>query len=232
MAIFAFALAISASALIRGASSIGERDATQAQSVYERLFNNYFNRGLGDYRRDVFGDRQDIYGLLVTTASKAGNEPEYQELARLAGYGYTPSNIGTVLSGTKLKFKNFKNPSTGRSAYDAMQEELGNIVLGGKTLKEAVNELVTSSEYQSMPDGIDNEIKWSSQDDTKINALNDIFRDFNNAAKEAVLKSGVPYVDNEGRTLENAQEDLEMEKLNRILNQNLNGAAEQIRSLF
>ena len=221
-----------ASSLIRGFSSIGERDATQAQSVYERLFNNYFNRGLGDYRRDVFGDRQDIYGLLVTTASKTGNEPEYQELARLASYGYTPSNIGTVLSGTKLKFKNFKNPSTGRSAYDAMQEELGNIVLGGRTLKEAVNELVTSSEYQSMPDGIDNEIKWSSQDDTKINALNDIFRDFNNAAKEAVIKSGIPYVDSEGRTLENAQEDLEMEKINKILNQNLTGAAEQIRSLF
>ena len=56
--------------------------------------------------------------------------------------------------------------------------------------------------------------------------------DFNNAAKEAVIKSGIPYVDSEGRTLENAQEDLEMEKINKILNQNLTGAAEQIRSLF
>lgn len=220
------------SALVRGLSSVGDRDVTQAQSLYERLFNNYFNRGLGDYRRDVFGDRQDIYGILVTTADKANDEPEYQELARLAEYGYSPSDISTVLSGTKLKFKNFKNPETGRSAYDAMQEELSTIVLGGKTLKEAVNELVTSPEYQSMPDGVDNEIKWSSQDDTKINALNDIFRDYNEAAKEAILNSGVPYIDKSGRSLENAQEDLEIEKMDKILNQNLNGTAEQIRSLF
>lgn len=219
-------------ALVRNLSSVGERDVTQPQSLYERLFSNYFNRGLGDYRRDVFGDRQDIYGLLVTTADKAGNEPEYRELARLAEYGYTPSDIGTVLTGTKLKFKDFRNPETGRSAYDAMQEELSTIVLGGRTLKEAVAELVTSPEYESMPDGIDNEIKWSPQDETKVNALNDVFRDYNEAAKEEILNNNEVFVDSKGRTLQEAQEELEIEKMNKLLNQNLNGTAEQIRSMF
>lgn len=219
-------------ALVKNVSSIGEKSVTQPKTMYERLFNSYFNRGLGDYRRDVFGDRQDIYGLLVTTAGRDGDEPEYQELARLAEHGYSPSDIGTVLSGTKLKFKNFKDPETGRSAYDAMQEELSTITIGGKTLKEAINELVTNPDYQAMPDGIDNEIKWSAQDDTKVNALNDIFRDYNEAAKEEVLNSNSQYVDKNGRTLQEAQEELEIEKMNKILNQNLDGTAEKIRSMF
>ena len=65
------------------------------------------------HRRDVFGDRQDIYGLLVTTAGETGDEPEYRELARLAEFGYSPSDIGTVVSGTKLKLKDFRDPATG-----------------------------------------------------------------------------------------------------------------------
>ena len=113
-----------------------------------------------------------------------------------------------------------------------MQEELSTIVIGGKTLKEAINELVTNPDYQAMPDGIDSEIKWSAQDDTKINALNDIFRDYNEAAKEEVLNSNSQFVDKNGRTLQEAQEELEIEKMNKILNQNLDGTAEKIRSMF
>lgn len=217
---------------IKSMSSIGKREATQPNSWYEMLFNNYFNRGLGDYRRDVFGDRQDIYGLLVTTAGVQGNEPEYQELARLAEYGYNPSEISNIISETKLKFKNFKDPETGRSAYDAMQEELSTITIGGKTLREAIRELVSSPEYQILPDGIDNEIKWSSQDETKVNALNDIFRDYNDVAKENVINNNPQFVDRKGMTMEEAKEALEVKKMDKILNQNLENSAEKIRSIF
>ena len=218
--------------MVKGISSLGKRETTQPKSAYEMLFNNYFNRGLGDYRRDVFGDRQDIYGLLVTTAGVQGNEPEYQELARLAEYGYSPSEIGTIISDTKLKFRDFKDPSTGRSAYDAMQEELSTLTIGGRTLKEAVRELVTSPEYQMLPDGIDNEIKWSSQDDTKVNALNDIFRDYNDVAKENVMNNNPQFTNNKGLTMQEAKEMLEVKKMDKILNQNLDGSVEKIISLF
>lgn len=218
--------------MVKGVSSLGEREVTELKSAYERLFNNYFNRGLGDYRRDVFGDRQDIYGLLVTTAAVQGNEPEYQELARLAEYGYSPSEIGTIISDTKLKFKDFKDPKTGRSAYDAMQEELSQVTIGGKTLKEAVRDLVTRPEYQTLPDGIDNEIKWSSQDDTKVNALNDIFRDYNDIAKENVINDNPQFVSGNGMSIQDAKQELEIRKMDTILNQQLNGSAEKIRSLF
>lgn len=218
--------------MIQGVSSLGKREATQPQSAYEMLFNNYFNRGLGDYRRDVFGDRQDIYGLLVTTASIQGNESEYQELSRLAEFGYSPSSIGNIVADTKLKFKDFKDPQTGKSAYDAMQQELSTIVIGGKTLKEAVRDLVTSLEYQALPDGIDNEIKWSSQDDTKVNAINDLFRDHNDIAKENVINDNPQFSNSKGMNIQEAREILEIKKMDAVLNQSLNGSADKIKSLF
>jgi hypothetical protein len=219
-------------AMVKGLSSVGEREITQPQSGYERLFNNYFNKGLGDYRRDVFGDRQDIYGLLVTNAAVQGNEPEYQELSRLAEYGYSPSSIGSIVADTKVKFMDFKDPSTGKSAYDAMQQELSQTTLGGKTLKEAVRELVTSEYYQMLPDGIDSEIKWSSKDDTKVNAINDIFRDYNDEAKNSVIDNNPHFINKQGQNIQEVQEVLETKKMDEILNSQLNGSADKIRSLF
>lgn len=218
--------------MVKGLSSLGEREITEPKSTYERLFNNYFNRGLGDYRRDVFGDRQDIYGLLVTTAAVQGNEPEYQELARLAEYGYSPSSIGNIISDTKLKFKDFKDPQTSKSAYDAMQEELSQVTIGGRTLKEAIRELVTSEQYQMLPDGIDSEVKWSTQDETKVNAINDIFRDYNNEAKENVINDNPNFINKQGQNIQEAHEVIETKKMDEILNMQLNGSADKIRSLF
>lgn len=218
--------------MVKGLSSLGEREVTEPKSTYERLFNNYFNRGLGDYRRDVFGDRQDIYGLLVTTAAVQGNEPEYQELSRLAEYGYSPSSIGNIIADTKLKFKDFKDPQTGKSAYDAMQEELSQVTIGGRTLKEAIRELVTSEQYQMLPDGIDSEVKWSTQDETKVNAINDIFRDYNNEAKENVINDNPHFLNKQGQNIQEAHEVIETKKMDEILNMQLNGSADKIRSLF
>ena len=219
-------------AMVQGVSTLFKRDATQPKTPYEMIFNTYFNRGLGDYRRDVFGDRQDIFGSLITTASSQGDEPEYQELSRLAEFGYNPSEIGTVVADTKLKFKDFKDPDTGRSAYDAMQEELSQTVIGGKTLREAVRELVTSSYYENLPDGIgDNEIKWSSSDETKVNALNDIFREYNDAAKQSIITGDREFTDKKGRTIKEAQEEVEIKKQNMLLNQNLSDSLQKIISI-
>jgi len=118
------------------------------------------------------------------------------------------------------------------ASWSAMQEELSTITIGGRTLKEAVRELVTSPQYQMLPDGTDNEIKWSSQDDTKVNALNDLFRDYNDEAKERVINDCPQFTNNKGMTIQEAKEMLEVKKMDAILNQSLNGSAEKIRSLF
>ena len=211
--------------MVKSVSSLGQRDVTAPKSAYERMFNNYFNRGLGDYRRDVFGNRQDNFGLLVTNiATDNSNMPEYAEMERLAEYGFSPTDIRKEIVGTGLKFVNFKDPQTDRSVYDAMQEELSTLDIDGKTLQEAVRELVTSQEYQDLPLGVNmNGVKYSSSEDTKLNAIRDIFVEYNNEAFNKVINEyGDYFVDRKGRTMSEAVEEVQLEKLNQSIQESLN----------
>jgi len=209
------------SSFVRNTSSLGKREMTQPSNAYERIFNNYFNRGLGDYRRDVFGNRQDNIGLLVTNvAPDNSNMREYEELENLSQFGFNPSEISKTIHGTSLKYKDFKDPQTGRSSYDAMQEELSKIELDGKTLQEAVRELVDSDEYQDLPLGVNmNGYKYSASEDTKLNAIREIFVEYNNAALRNVIEEyGDTFIDNKGRTMDEAVEEVNIEKMDASLN--------------
>lgn len=180
------------SAMVRGLFSSGNRDMTAPNTPYERLFNNYFNRGLGDYRRDVFGNRQDAFGLLFPVATNISpdnaSQPEYEELEYLAQFGFNPTEISETISKTGLKYKDFKDPNTGRSIYDAMQEQLSTVKKDGKTLQEAVRALVTSPEYQELPLGVNrNGVKYTSTDNTQLNAIRNVFIEYNNLALQSTL---------------------------------------------
>jgi len=213
------------SSMVRSTSSMFNRSLTAPQSPYERIFNNYFNRGLGDYRRDVFGNRQDNFGLLVTNvAPDNAKQPEYEEMEYLSQYGFSPSDISKTIEETTLKYKEFKDPTTGRSVYDTMQEELSTIEIDGKTLQEAVRELVTSQEYQDLPLGVNmNGYKYSATEDTKLNAIREIFVEYNKLALRNVINEyGDLYLDNKGRTMSEAVEEVQMEKMNQSINQDLN----------
>lgn len=212
------------SSFIRNVSSLGKREITSPKGFYERIFNNYFNRGLGDYRRDVFGNRQDTYGLVVTNmADDNSNMPEYAELEKLSQFGFNPSEITKTITDTTLKYTSFKDPQTGRSAYDAMQEELSQTSIDGKTLQEAVRELVESEEYQDLPTGVNmNGFKYSATEATKLNAIKDIFVEYNNKALKTVIsEQGDDFVDSKGRTMQEAKEEVELEKMNVSVNEAL-----------
>ena len=212
------------SAFVRNMSSVGERSITAPKSAYERIFNNYFNRGLGDYRRDVFGNRQDNIGLLVTNvAPDNASQPEYEEMEYLSQFGFSPSDISKTIKDTTLKYTEFKDPETGRSVYDTMQEELSTIEIDGKTLQDAVRDLVTSQEYQDLPIGVNmNGYKYSSSEATKLNAIRSIFIEYNNAALQNVIRDyGELYIDGKGRTMSEAVEEVNNEKLNSSINEGL-----------
>lgn len=153
-----------------------------------------------DYRRNVFGEKQSITGLIATSASPQGNTPEEEALEYLAKYGYTPSEIDNVIANTGLKISDFKDPDTQRSAMDAMKEEMSTVTIQGMTLREAVRALVSSEEYQSLPDGVDLDTgaRWGSKEDTKINAINDIFLMYKQRAKKNVMKDSDYFVDSQG----------------------------------
>lgn len=212
------------SSMVRSMSSIGNRNVTAPKSAYERIFNNYFNRGLGDYRRDVFGNRQDNVGLLVTNVTPDNaSQPEYEEMEYLSQFGFSPSDISQTIKETTLKYTEFKDPETGRSVYDTMQEELSTIEIDGKTLQDAVRELVTSQEYQDLPLGVNmNGYKYSSSEATKLNAIRSIFVEYNNTALQNVIRDyGELYIDRRGRTMSEAIEEVNNEKLNTSINEGL-----------
>lgn len=201
-------------ALVRNISSVGKRAVTQPQGVYERLLNNYFNRGLGDYRRDVFGNKQNNYGYIVTNAGTDNtSDVAYNELMRLSAFGFNPTEISKTISGTGLKFTEFKD-SQGHSAYDAMQEELSTLTMDGRTLQEAVKEVIESEEYQLKPDGVNqNGIRFTDSDDTKINTIKALFIEYNEEAKQRVIENNTGFFNRKGLSMSEAQEEVQANKL-------------------
>lgn len=201
---------------VRNISTIGKHSQTQADNIWKAMVKNYLPTN-SDFKRDVFGNRQDMHGLLITNMKDQDFEmPEYQAMAELAQAGWSPSEVSKYVADSKIPFKTFTDPETGRSAYDAMQEELSKITINGLTLRESVRELVTSSDYQALPIGINKDGKdWDSvQKPTKIKEIKAIFKEYNDAAKEEILNGNIPFVNDKGESMRDAVENLhiEMEK--------------------
>lgn len=202
--------------------SIGEHDVLQPKTMYERVFYRYFPEKWTpmDYRRNVFGEKQSITGLLISSMSSQEGTPEEEALEHLAHLGYTPSEIDNVIANTGLRISNFKDPDTGRSAMDAMKEEMSTVTIQGRTLREAVRELVTSEDYLSLPDGVDLDTgaRWGSSTDTKINAINSVFLMYKQRAKKNIMRDSEYFTDSEGRTIQEAKEDIQLKRLQHLSN--------------
>ena len=209
-------------AFVTNTRSLGEHDVMQPKTMYERVFYRYFPNlwQPRDYRRNVFGEKQSITGLIMTSASPQGDTPEEEALEYLSRYGYSPSEIDDVIANTGLKISDFKDSETGRSAMDAMKEEMSAVTIQGMTLREAVRALVTSEEYQSLPDGIDLDTgaRWGSKEDTKINAINDIFLMYKQRAKRNIMNDADYFTDSQGRTMKEATEDIKLKRLQQLNN--------------
>jgi hypothetical protein len=209
-------------AMVTNTASLGEHDVLQPKTFYERVFYRYFPESWTpmDYRRNVFGEKQSITGLLISSVGSQDGTPEEEALEALAKYGYTPSEIDDVIANTGLKISDFKDPDTGRSAMDAMKEEMSTVTIQGMTLREAVRALVSSEEYQSLPDGVDLDtgVRWGAKEDTKINAVNSIFLMYKQRAKKNIMADMDYYVDSQGRTIEDATNDLQLKRLEHLNN--------------
>lgn len=207
-------------AFVTNTSSLGEHDVLQPKTMYERVFYRYFPEKWipMDYRRNVFGEKQNITGIIVTSIGVQDGSAEEKALMSLAKYGYSPSEIDDVIANTGLKISQFKDTKTGRSAMDAMKEEMSTVTIQGKTLREAVRNLVTSEEYLSLPDGVDLDTgtRWGSKENTKINAINDIFLMYKQRAKQNIIENSNNFVDNQGRTMGEAAEDIKLKRLQQL----------------
>lgn len=220
--------------MVKSISTLGKRAAKKPVTLYDKIFNNYMNRGLGDYRRDIFGEKQSIYNYLLTTGTDRHLEPEYQALYRLSEYGYNPSEMNDFIyeDNEKTNLRLFKDPVTKRTAYDLAQEKLTTLTIEGQTLREAVRECVTDDEFESLPIGTEtNKSKIGVEikpDDSQIDRLNDIFREYKAAAKQEVLEEYPEMVNSKGMTLQEAKEAAWFEKEVVEQEKALNSNAEKI----
>ena len=150
----------------------------------------------------------------------------------MAEFGFKPSEITDVIAKTNYNYKDFKDDK-GRNAYDYMMEALSE-----SGLREAVRDLVTSPEYQELPDGIltddakANGVKFTSADETKINALKALFIEYNNKAKEDVMFEHPELMNKEGVSLGDAQQESLSNKLNLLINQGLNNDLNELNNLY
>ena len=209
-------------AFVTNTKSVGEHDVLQPKTFYERVFYRYFPEKWTpmDYRRNVFGEKQSITGLIVTSVGQQENTPEDEALEYLSRYGYSPSEIDDVIANTGLRISDFKDSETQRSAMDAMKEEMSTVTIQGLTLREAVRALVTTEEYQSLPDGVDLDTgaRWGSSEDTKINAINDVFLMYKQKAKKNIMNNSDYFTDSQGRTMQEASDDIKLKRLQQLNN--------------
>lgn len=209
-------------AFVTNTKSVGEHDVLQPKTFYERVFYRYFPEKWTpmDYRRNVFGEKQSITGLIATTMGNQEGTPEEEALEYLSRYGYTPSEIDDVIANTGLRISDFKDSETGRSAMDAMKEEMSTVTIQGMTLREAIRTLVTSEAYQSLPDGVDLDTgaRWGASVDTKINAINDIFLIYKQRAKKNIIDNSEYFINSQGRTIHEASEDIKLKRLQQLNN--------------
>lgn len=217
---------------VKGLSTFGERDVKSPKTFMDRWLNMYFNRGLGEYRRNCFGEKQNVTNLIISNGSSLEHTPENDELLRLAEYGFKPSEITDVIAKTNYNFKDFKDEN-GRNAYDYMMEALSN-----SGLREAVRDLVTSPSYQELPDGILTDkakadgVKFLLSDDTKINALKALFIEYNNRVKEEVMSEHPELMNQDGVSLGEAQNESLSNKLNLLINQGMNDNLDELNNFY
>jgi len=213
---------------VKAIRELGKHTQTKPEGMYSNLMRGYTDLFVApqDFKRDVFGNRVDYYGMLIAKKSDANfMQPEYAEMERLAQRGYSPSNIPHLLKKTGVPLEEFKSTKTGRSAYDAMYDELDEVKIGGKTLQESVAALIQTPRYKSLNDGIDTkDTNWSSVPyKTKKKLLDDTFQRYYNIAKRRVIaKRGDEFVDGDGKTMRERQQTVRLNMLNLRNQENLN----------
>lgn len=231
---------VPSTSLVKAIGNTGEHSQSMPdKDVTTNILNNYYQGMRGDLRRDVFGNTQDVYSIFGFTRKVEFNEtPEYEELENLARYGYSPTDASKVIS-SKLNYKltDFKNEN-GRSLYDRLQEEVSKTVINGKTLQEAVRELVTSDYYNKLPLDIntnaDKASKFTRTDDTKLNSINDIFREYADEAKLKIsdLYAEGEYINDKGETVDECINRAEIERGEYLDETRFNSLLDEINSFW
>lgn len=198
---------------VKNVKTLGYHEEKQALTFWQRLMKNYLPLSM-DYKRDCFGNISGVTNLWLTKVKDTDfDTPEYQAMADLAQHGWQPSELSKVIADYEFPLTEFKHKETGRSAYDYMLEEVSTLKIGGKTLREAVRDEVTSEDYQYLLYTDDNDVA-----DTKKSRIQAIYQEYYEEARENILNNmSEEFIDSQGKGMEVSSEQIRNEKNTKAL---------------
>jgi hypothetical protein len=161
-----------------------DRTLREARSVMDYFTKKGINSDTLPAKRNFLGEAQTVEiptggPLNPIYRSTESTDPVDQELKSLL-HGF--SRPSSKLMGA-LELKDIYRED-GRQAYDVWLEKTSTTKIKGKTLRQYLNKLVKSKEYQALPSQSDSSIGEKSP---RIRAINNWLRVFRNQAKQEML---------------------------------------------
>lgn len=161
-----------------------DRTLREARSVMDYFTKKGINSDTLPAKRNFLGEAQTVEiptggPLNPIYRSTESTDPVDQELKSLL-HGF--SRPSSKLMGA-LELKDIYRED-GRQAYDVWLEKTSNTKIKGKTLRQYLNKLVKSKEYQALPSQSDSSIGEKSP---RIRAINNWLRVFRTQAKQEML---------------------------------------------
>jgi len=132
---------------------MGTQEAREVRTFADAFYNKLpSGRSNLDPKRNILGEsimieNKPLIGAISPIAmSTEKNDPILTEMANLNhAFRPPPSTSGGLID--LLAFEN----DQGRTAHDRRQEKLQTVRIGGRTLRQALQRLISSSDYQRLP---------------------------------------------------------------------------------
>ncbi len=170
--------------------------------------------------RNYFGETRTTntgISTLITRQTNQINDPADKEILRLTKLGFQPYRPLKQLGDSELDLTTFKAPNQ-QTAYDKILEEMGTTKINGKTLRQAINNLVENPKYQKLADGVleDEDHFYNS----KKREINKLIKTYSDKAKQNVINNN-EFINEDSIDLKTMQKNWKKSKrLSRVINVN------------
>jgi hypothetical protein len=176
-------------------------ELAEVRSIGDAILSRIPGANAVESKRNMLGEKiirnsPSIVDYLVPTAvSKDKNDPVINELSRLQ-HGFR--NPSTKLNGLELLDYSMEN---GQTAYDRYMELTGQVKLAGKTLRQSLDKLIKSNQYQRLPE----DRLYSVDDSPRISEIKKVVNKYRQQAR-LQLQRELPKVRQQLRVVEQIKE--------------------------
>lgn len=138
--------------------------------------------------RNYFGEIRPLSNKMTNMLTRVTTQQDDnadRELIRLAQKGATITSVKRMLGNdNEIDMTTYRN-AEGQTAYDKILETMSETKISGKTLRQAVNALIASPNYQKLPDGANEDEDQLYKSRKK--AINALIQRYAQKAKREVL---------------------------------------------